>query len=54
MIKLVIVSNLMFTFIVLGVIGDWKNWFTVAQNEKLNEIYKEEMKICDVDFIYEQ
>ena len=38
---------------VLGVIGDWKNWFTVAQNEKFDEIYKEKMKDCDVDFIYE-
>ncbi|CAG2237416.1 SULT1 [Mytilus edulis] len=37
-----------------GVIGDWKNWFTVAQNEKFDEIYKEKMKDCDVDFIYEQ
>ncbi|XP_076115983.1 sulfotransferase 1C2-like [Mytilus galloprovincialis] len=36
-----------------GVIGDWKNWFTVAQNEKFDEIYKEKMKDCDVDFIYE-
>ncbi|XP_076115982.1 sulfotransferase 1B1-like [Mytilus galloprovincialis] len=35
-----------------GVIGDWKNWFTVAQNEKFDEIYREEMKNCDVDFIY--
>ncbi|CAC5417235.1 SULT1 [Mytilus coruscus] len=36
-----------------GIIGDWKNWFTVAQNEKFDEIYREEMKNCNVDFIYE-
>ncbi|XP_052066360.1 sulfotransferase 1C2-like isoform X1 [Mytilus californianus] len=36
-----------------GLIGDWKNWFTVAQNEKFDEMYREEMKNCDVNFIYE-
>ncbi|XP_052066362.1 sulfotransferase 1C2-like isoform X1 [Mytilus californianus] len=36
-----------------GLIGDWKNWFTVAQNEKFDEMYREEMKNCDVNFIYD-
>ncbi|XP_063410056.1 sulfotransferase 1B1-like [Mytilus trossulus] len=36
-----------------GEIGDWKNWFTVSQNEQFDAIYKKEMKGVEVDFIYE-
>lgn len=36
-----------------GVIGDWKNWFTVAQNEQFDEIFKREMIGVNLRFIYE-
>ncbi|KAJ8308487.1 hypothetical protein KUTeg_013361 [Tegillarca granosa] len=27
-----------------GIAGDWKNWFTVKQNEDFNQIYEDKMK----------
>ncbi|CAC5417894.1 SULT1 [Mytilus coruscus] len=35
-----------------GIIGDWKNLFTVAQNEKFDQMYEQKMKGCDVKFTY--
>ena len=29
---------------VTGIVGDWKNWFTVAQSEKMDRMYQEKMK----------
>ena len=34
-------------------IGDWKNWFTVAQNEMLDEIWNKKMETSMFKFRYE-
>lgn len=36
-----------------GVIGDWKNTFTVAQNENFDAHYAEKMAGCDLNFRFE-
>ena len=37
----------------LGIIGDWKNWFTVSQSEQFDQLYDKEMKGYNVKFIYD-
>ncbi|XP_077984773.1 sulfotransferase 1C2-like isoform X1 [Glandiceps talaboti] len=33
-----------------GVVGDWRNVFTVAQSERLDELYKKRMEGVDINF----
>lgn len=46
-------GNLIITFEISGVIGDWKNHFTVAQNERFDAMLEEEMRDSDLEFVFE-
>lgn len=36
-----------------GVIGDWKNWFTVAENELFDSLIEQKLPADERTFIYE-
>ncbi|XP_048257081.1 sulfotransferase 1C2-like [Haliotis rufescens] len=40
------------TFYRKGEIGDWKNWFTVAENERFDQIWNEKMQDSGFEFTY--
>lgn len=36
-----------------GEIGDWKNWFTVAENEQFDDVYRKRMADSALQFTYQ-
>lgn len=40
-------------FIITGVVGDWKNVFTVAQNEMFDKLYETRMAKSKLKFRFE-
>lgn len=36
-----------------GIIGDWKNWFTVQQNEEFDKQYNEKMQNSKLTFTFQ-
>jgi len=40
-------------FLFLGIIGDWKNHFTMAENEAFDKLFAEKMKGSKLKFRFE-
>jgi len=39
-------------YILIGEIGDWKNWFNSTQNDMFDAAFKEEMSGTDIQFMF--
>ncbi|XP_070561086.1 sulfotransferase 1B1-like [Ptychodera flava] len=48
--KKVVVDSDISPFFRKGIVGDWENYFTVAQNAKFEELYEERMRQTDLTF----
>ena len=43
----------MFIYFISGEVGDWKNWFTVAQNELFDRVMTDKMEDISHRFQYD-
>ncbi|PIK58211.1 putative sulfotransferase 1C2A [Apostichopus japonicus] len=41
------------TFLRKGIVGDWKNWFTVTQSEKFDELSRQKLAGTGLSFTFE-
>ena len=47
-----VIHVISFPCYVLGTVGDWQNWFTVAQNEKFDSFMQPRLKTLDLEIKY--
>ncbi|XP_059364056.1 amine sulfotransferase-like [Carassius carassius] len=52
-IPVILLNHQLGTFLRKGTVGDWKNYFTVAQNERFDKVYQQKMKEVPLSFIWD-
>ena len=44
---------ILYVFLYVGAIGDWKNYFSKEQNERLNKLYQQKIADSGLELIFE-
>uniref|UniRef100_A0A672L8J0 Sulfotransferase n=1 Tax=Sinocyclocheilus grahami TaxID=75366 RepID=A0A672L8J0_SINGR len=52
-IPVILLNHQLGSFLRKGTVGDWKNYFTVAQNERFDKVYQQKMKDVSLSFIWD-